>query len=255
MSTRASDTSLASFVTEHPLHYLWGLLADVLCGLYTFFFGILAILSARLFHSQRGVDFIGWLWSTLILRTCGITVEVIGAERLQPGRSYVIVSNHLSFFDIFATAATLPRVRFVAKKELLKAPVFGRALELSDHIVIDRKDPQSAIATIERAVRNAPDGIRILFYAEGTRSPDGKVQEFKKGGVSLALRAGLPIVPLSVSGTRKFLPKRAAIVRPGGKIRLVYGEPIETKGMPFEARDELNERVRRAVIANYIEDY
>src|SRR4029434_5862143 len=112
----------------------------------------------------------------------------------------ILISNHLSNFDIWCTMASMPMtVRFVAKKELLRLPIFGQAFALSDHIVIDRQDPESAITKINAAAANAPGGIGILFYAEGTRSRDGKIHEFKKGGVSLALRTGLPVVPMSVS--------------------------------------------------------
>ena len=136
----------------------------------------------------------------------------------------MLISNHLSNFDIWCTFACMPiTVRFVAKKELLQLPVFGQALAVSDHIVIDRQDPESAIDKINAAAARAPEGIGILFYAEGTRSRDGKIHEFKKGGVSLALRTGLPIVPMSVSGTRKFLPRGCAVIRPGGRVRLVLG--------------------------------
>ena len=167
------------------------------------------------------------------------------------------MSNHLSNFDIWVTLAAIPlKIRFVAKKELLKVPVFGQALALSDHIVIDRSNPDEAIQRINaQAARNIGAGFCILFYAEGTRSPDGKVHSFKKGGVTLALRSGLPIVPMSVSGTRKFLPKSRLIIRPGGRVKIVLDRPIETAAYRPEQRDELNELVRGIVIRNYVEDY
>jgi len=125
---------------------------------------------------------------------------------------------------------------------------------LSEHIVIDRQNPISAIEKINTAAARTPEGIGILFYAEGTRSRDGKIHEFKKGGVSLALQTKLPIVPMTVSGTRKFLPRGCAVIRPGGRVRIVLGEPVPTADLSFEARDELNERIRRTVIENYVED-
>jgi 1-acyl-sn-glycerol-3-phosphate acyltransferase len=166
-----------------------------------------------------------------------------------------LICNHLSNFDIWCTLARMPfQVRFVAKKELLRLPVFGQALGLSDHIVIDRQKPEEAIDKINAAATRAPEGIGILFYAEGTRSRDGKIHAFKRGGVSLALRAGVPIVPMSVSGTRKFLPRGCAVIRPGGRVRMVLADPIPTADVPYEQRDELNERVRQIIIGNYVED-
>ena len=94
----------------------------------------------------------------------------------------------------------------------------------------------------------------ILFYAEGTRSRDGKVNEFKKGGVSLAISTQLPVVPMSVSGTRKFLPRGCAVIRPGGRVRIVLADPIPTTGLTWDDRDALNERVRSVVVSNFVED-
>src|SRR5262249_25938737 len=142
------------------------------------------------------------------------------------------------------------------KQELLRVPVFGRALQMSNHIVIDRSNPAEAIARINERARNEQGShFGILFFAEGTRSLDGKVHAFKKGGVSLALQTGLPVVPVSISGTRKFHPKGSARIHPGGRVRIVLGAPIETRDCKFEQRDKLNDQVREQVIAGYIENY
>ena len=194
-------------------------------------------------------------WAKAVTGVCGMRLEVEGVHHLEPGRSYVIISNHESHLDICATIVGLGRkILFVAKQELLHVPIFGRALAVSGHIVIDRNNSESAINTVNAAVRDSPDGSCILFYAEGTRNEDGKVRAFKKGGVTLALRTGLPIVPLTVSGTRKLLPKGAMLIRPGERVRLTVAPPIETAGLPLEARDSLNERVREIIIRNCIDD-
>lgn len=253
-SRTATDDSLFSFALQHPFRYLWGLGADAWIAVSTIVVGTLAVIGTLLLRSGRVVDVLGRHWGRWIVRVCGIDLEVRGLERLQPGRSYVLICNHLSNFDIWCTLASMPfPVRFVAKKELLRIPVFGQALAVSDHIVIDRQDPEAAIRRINAAAARTPEGMAILFYAEGTRSRDGRIHEFKKGGVSLALRTQLPVVPMSVSGTRRFLPRGCAVIRPGGRVRIVFGEPIDTRGLPFEARDELNERVRQVVVANFVE--
>ncbi|HVO22390.1 MAG TPA: lysophospholipid acyltransferase family protein [Candidatus Margulisiibacteriota bacterium] len=238
-------------------HWLWGLAADLAIFVITVWWGTLAILVVLVTRRGWAVDAFGRIWGRWILKVCGIHVDVEGVEHLDRHRSYVIVSNHLSNFDIFATLGAVPLdIRFVAKKELLRLPVFGQALALSDHIVIDRSNPEAAITRInERVAAQINSGFCLLFYAEGTRSRDGKVHEFKKGGVTLALRTGLPIVPMSVSGTRKFLPRSHVIIRPGGRVKIVLGRPIATRDYPHERRDELNQRVRDAIVANYIEDY
>jgi 1-acyl-sn-glycerol-3-phosphate acyltransferase len=255
-SRATADDSLFSFALQHPLRYLWGLAADAYIFTSTLFFASAAVVG--IFVLRRGwiADPLGRWWGRGVVRACGIDLEVQGLERLAPGQTYVLISNHLSNFDIWCTIGFMPfPVHFVAKKELLRLPVFGRALKMSNHIVIDRQNPQSAIDEINRATADMTSGRGILFYAEGTRSRDGKVHEFKKGGVSLALNAGLPIVPVSISGTRKFLPRGCSVIRPGGRVRIVLDTPIPTAGVPFENRDALNEQVRQAVVRNFIEEY
>jgi 1-acyl-sn-glycerol-3-phosphate acyltransferase len=240
-----------------PVRLLWGLVATMATILLTGCFAVLAAVLVLVTRQPWPPDVLGPVWSRWILKVCGIHVEVEGLAGVDSRRSYVIISNHLSDFDIWAIFAALPlKIHFVAKKELLRVPFFGRALALSDHIVIDRSNPQEAIARINsRVAAQIDQGFCILFFAEGTRSADGKVGAFKKGGVSLAQLTHLPIIPLSISGTRKFLPKGRFIIHPGGSIRLVLGEPIDTTGAAPEGRAELNDLVRSIVIKNYSEDY
>jgi 1-acyl-sn-glycerol-3-phosphate acyltransferase len=239
------------------VRFLWGLAADAAIFFLTVIMGSLAVVSILITKSTHAVDYLGPIWSRWILRACGITVDVEGLQHIDPNKPYIVISNHLSNFDIWATLAALPgRIHFVAKKELTRLPFFGQALAMSDHIVIDRSNPEDAVARInDRIATQIGKGFCILFYAEGTRSPDGKVHAFKKGGVTLALRTGLPIIPMSVSGTRKFLPKGHLVIRPRGRIKLVLAPPVETKGVGVDERDALNERVRAIVIKNYTEDY
>ncbi len=248
---------ISSRLVTRPLDLLWGLGADLAIFFVTLWWGGLCILLMLLTRKGWPADVLGPIWARWIVTACGIQVEVQGVEHIDHNRSYVLISNHLSNFDIWAILAALPlRVRFVAKKELLRVPVFGQALALSNHIVIDRANPEEAIARINaRATEHSGTNFCILFFAEGTRSPDGKVHAFKKGGVTLAIRTCLPILPMSISGTRKFLPKGRGIIRPRGRVKIVLDRPIETASYRVEDRDQLNERVRAAVIQNYIQDY
>lgn len=250
--TTASDNAIRG-----PLRLLWGLAADLAIFVYTVCLGSLAVIGTLVTRQPWPVDFLGPIWCRWILKACGIHVDVLGLENVDPQKPYVIISNHLSNFDIWATLAALPlKIHFVAKKELLRLPFLGQALAVSDHIVIDRSNPGEAIARINaRVASQIGQGFCILFYAEGTRSPDGKVHPFKKGGVTLAMRTGLLIVPMSVSGTHKYLPKRSAIIRPGGRVRIVLDKPIDATTYTEDRRDELNELVRSIVVKNYIEDY
>jgi 1-acyl-sn-glycerol-3-phosphate acyltransferase len=246
--------SFAAFALQRPLHYLWGLGADLGIFCSTIVLGSSAIALTLLTRRSRPLHVLSRIWCRLNIWTCGIKVAVEGLEHLEPNQSYVVISNHLSNFDIWCTIAALPLdIRFVAKKELLRIPFFGQALAVSGHIVIDRQNSEEAISTINVAAARSTKGICILFYAEGTRSSDGAVHAFKRGGVTLALRTQLPIVPLSISGTRKFLPKRSVVIRPGGNVKIVLAPPIPTAGRPLDARDVLNDQVRDVVIANYLE--
>jgi 1-acyl-sn-glycerol-3-phosphate acyltransferase len=237
--------------SEEVFRLIRGVFVDAAIIFYTGAAASLAVLAALTTRSGRSVYAVERVWSRLVVRVCGMRLDVEGLEQLAPDRSYVIISNHQSHLDICATMVGLGRkILFVTKRELLDIPVFGRALVASHHIVIDRNDSQSAIRTVNTAVRDSPDGSCILFYAEGTRSPDGSILPFKKGGVTLALQTGLPIVPLTISGTRRLLPKGARFVRPGGSVRLCIAPPIETAGMPIEARDDLTERIRTIIAGN-----
>ncbi len=248
---------LSTRVTAKPLDLLWGLGADLAIFFVTLIWGTLCILLMLISRQGWPAEVMAPPWSRWILKICGIHVDVEGLEQIDRQRSYVLMSNHLSNFDIWVILGTIPAtVRFVAKKELLRVPIFGQALALSNHIVIDRSNPDQAIARINsRIAAHADENFCVLFFAEGTRSADGKVLPFKRGGVSLAIRTGLPIIPVSISGTRKFLPKRTFIIRPRGRVKVVLGAPIETAGYQIEDREQLNERVRDVVISNYTEDY
>jgi 1-acyl-sn-glycerol-3-phosphate acyltransferase len=242
---------------RNPLQFFWGIGAAIAMFFITIFWATVAVVLTLITRQAWPTDWVGHIWCRAILKLCGIHVDVIGAEHIDPRRAYVIISNHLSNFDIWATFGMVPaKIRFIAKKELLRFPFFGQAFALSDHIIIDRAKPEEAVEIINRKARERiNEGFCILFYAEGTRSRDGKVHAFKKGGVSLAIQTGLPVIPLSVSGTRKFLPRGSAIFRPGGNVKLVFAPPIDTKGLALDARDELNERVRDIIIGNYDADY
>jgi len=248
---------LSSRILEKPLDVLWGLGADLAIFFITLWWVTLCLMLMLI--SRRGwpADVLGPIWARWILNACGIQADVEGLEKIDRNGSYVLISNHLSNFDIFVILAALPvTIRFVAKKELLRVPVFGQALALSNHIVIDRSNPEEAIARINARVTGRGGGsFCILFFAEGTRSPDGKVHAFKKGGVSLAIRTALPIVPMSISGTRKFLPKAHAIIHPRGRVKIVLDQPIDTRSYRLDDRDALNQRVREIVTRNYVEEY
>jgi 1-acyl-sn-glycerol-3-phosphate acyltransferase len=243
---RSERRGLAAVVTNR----LWGLAADVAVILYTLILVPPLVLAA--YVAPRLSERIAIHWCRTVLWTAGAVVEVAGKERLPARGSFILVANHQSYFDICALVEVLGKLpRFVTKQELTRIPFFGQAVRALGQIVIDRADPESAKRAIDRAMRTLPGGVQVCFFAEGTRSIDGRIGTFKKGAVALGIVTGLPLIPVSISGTRKFMPKGSAIVRPGGRIRVVFGEPVLTQGVPFEHRDDLNLRLWSLVVREF----
>ena len=169
----------------------------------------------------------------------GVRTRAAYDPALDRSRPCVYVANHQSQFDIPALVLAMPaEFRMVAKRELLHIPIFGWALWLAGFVFIDRTDRDRAIERLEKTVRILRKGISVVVFAEGTRSRDGRLLPFKKGGFILALKAGLPIVPVSIRGGREILPKGSLRVRPGA-IDVVFGAPIPTTSYTFESRDDL----------------
>ncbi len=192
----------------------------------------------------------GVLWSRLILKSNRVKVQVIGAEKLRNWRSYVFISNHASNLDPLAVAQGIGHtLRFVGKKSLFRIPIFGWAVSLARMIPIDRSDGPAAVRRINRVVRELKEGISVFFFAEGTRSNDGTLQKFKKGGVVFALRSRLPIVPITIVNSSTILPKGSLRVKPG-IMKVIIGDPIETEGLRESARDCLLRRVRGIISRN-----
>jgi 1-acyl-sn-glycerol-3-phosphate acyltransferase len=187
-------------------------------------------------------------WARWIIATSGVHVIVYGIENLAPDRPHIVVSNHASWYDVFAIAANLPdRFSFVAKKELTRIPIFGPAWQAAGHISIDRSDTQSAIRTLEEAgERMRREHSAVVIFPEGTRSETGELLPFKKGAFMLALHTGVEIVPTAVRGGRNILPKGSWRVR-GGEIIVRFGSPIQTTGYNESNRDDLIVRVRREI--------
>ena len=166
------------------------------------------------------------LWSHLILKTTGVSVTVEGIERLTPGRTYVFVSNHQSIYDIPVLFDSLPyQLRIIAKASLARFPVLGWHLKRGGHLFVDRSHPDRP-GILKRWRSLVADGLSLIIFAEGTRSPDGHVARFKAGSFLLALEAQLPLVPLSVIGTRQVMPKGRLRTEPA-RVSLVVHDPIE----------------------------
>lgn len=189
-------------------------------------------------------------WARRLLRCAGANVVLENEQVIDPERPQILVANHVSWFDILALAGYVPgRSVFVAKKELMNVPVFGRAAKACGHIFIDRQDRTKAVESL-RAARQMleEESPTIIMFPEGTRSPTGELQQFKKGAFVLAIQTGVDVVPASISGSREIMKKGSLLVRPG-TIRVRFGEPISVEGVGLENRNELTDRAREALVA------
>jgi 1-acyl-sn-glycerol-3-phosphate acyltransferase len=189
------------------------------------------------------------IWARWILASCGVEVVAEFEADIDRRSAYVVMSNHQSVFDIVALVASLPLSwRFVAKRELTRIPFFGWGLLAGGHIVIDRGSHERAVASLKRAAERVRDGLSVIVFPEGTRSETEDLRPFKSGGFHLAMQAGVPILPTSISGSRKITPRRSLRVEPG-RILVRYGKPIPTAGLPIEQRERLKQHVRDAIVA------
>ena len=189
-------------------------------------------------------------WSRNILKAAGTPVVPEGLERIPKNRPVIYVSNHSSMFDIWALSATLPgSVRFLAKQELFRIPLLGPAMRAAGHIPIDRAARKKAFAAYDEVARMIRNGISSpVVFPEGTRSRTGELLPFKNAPFGLAIAAQVPVVPVYVHHTFEILPKGAWRLRPR-PIRLLVGDPIETKGLQPHDRERLRDEVRAAMVA------
>ncbi len=226
------------------LKFVWGAAATVLSVMYTVVMAPMAALLAAL-GMHRGVSALSRAWGWLIIRTCGVTVEIEGLEHLRGLKSYVLVTNHQSFFDIFAILAFMPGdIRFVAKKELLRIPLIGYTLRNNGHIVIDR---QRGGKSIRRALEAARGSYPICVFAEGHRFNDNSVHPFNEGAAWIAIATKLPCVPMAIMGSGAFFPRKAMVVIPGGRMKMKIRPPIPAEGAERAALTRtLEETVRAA---------
>ncbi len=196
------------------------------------------------------------MWTWVGLRIGFVHLSTRGRNKVKDGQSYIIVSNHQSLYDIPALMNGLDmQFRWIIKKELLKIPLFGYALYASRHVFIDRTNTNKSIESINKAMERLPKGVSVMFFAEGTRSFDGKVGKFKKGGFIIAIQRGLPILPVTVNGSHKFMPDKNTMAFYPGPIEVVIGDPIETSMYTKETINELIDKTRKAIVSNHNPDF
>lgn len=200
-------------------------------AVYTVVFGALSIGSSFLGGQGHFAHWCARAWSWCILATTGVRVHVEGLSRLAPDRTYVFVANHQSLYDIPVLFAALPyQLRIIAKESLGRFPVLGWHLRRTGHMLVDRRHPdRKGVLTWAAALTGR--GLCLIVFPEGTRSRDGRIGAFKAGSFLLALQAGLPVVPLSIVGSRHVMTKGQLTTRPG-EVRLIVHEPVTTTLTP-----------------------
>jgi 1-acyl-sn-glycerol-3-phosphate acyltransferase len=192
-------------------------------------------------------------WGQNLLRVAHIPVQVEGLEHLVPGQAYVFAANHRSNFDIFALVAVLPgRFLWVAKKSLFQIPILGQALSRMGSISVDRDNLRSAVRSLDQATAIVKRGVSLIIFPEGTRALSRELLPFKKGVFIMAIKAGQPIVPVSISGTRFIQPRGTIRMKPG-PIKVVISPPIAPQ--TFRRKEDLMHAVRQAIDTHYDPDF
>jgi 1-acyl-sn-glycerol-3-phosphate acyltransferase len=211
-------------------------------------YGLVSLVISLFESSGRRQIAVARAWAQCLLWGSGVRVKVEGLEKIAPDGSYVFVSNHLSYMDTPVVLANIPvQFRFLAKSGLFQIPLLGTHLARAGHIPVPRDDARAAVKTMTTAAQAIRErGISLLIFPEGGRSQTGELADFKEGAAYIAIRAGAPLVPVALQGTREILPFGSAHVR-AGSVTMRIGEPIPTSQMQVRDRmrvsSELHDRI------------
>ena len=233
------------------LYFLYGLYQYIIVWPIMVVLTLFTAVFTMIFVPFRNAEFVHRVqqfWSRAFYRLMFLPVTVEGLEHIQPGQSYVFVSNHQSMFDVWLIYGWLPVIfKWLMKAELRKVPFVGIACKAAGHIFVDRKNPKAAMESMEDIKKQLKDGVCTVIFPEGTRTKDGQVGRFKRGAFQIALDLKLPIIPISLSGCYDVLPKGKPFVyrRP---VRMYVGEPIDIT--QFENNNDAIDFVRNKVIEN-----
>lgn len=226
--------------------YTW-LIFIPLLALLTALFGAFAILLSVLGYAHLAGRWAGRNWARLLALLTPMRVTVHGREHIDAKQSYIIVVNHQSNYDILVLYGWLDiDIKWVMKEEIHKIPVIGYSCEKMGHIFIDRRNTEKALHALEKAKRRIVDGVSVIFFPEGTRSLDGKLLPFKKGAFRLAQDLGLPVLPITLVGTRDILPARSLALMPG-HARMIIHPPIPAPDKTPAALPELMKTARERI--------
>jgi 1-acyl-sn-glycerol-3-phosphate acyltransferase len=232
------------------LIYLWAPFANLLWYLYTIVMGSLSLLVSPFDRTGELQHACARWWCRLVAWTIFARIRVHGVEHVQRGRPYVYMANHASLIDTPALFAYLPyQFRIMAKKSLFNVPFMGWHLRTAGHFPIDQQNPRKTALSLRRVIEGVKNGRSLAVFPEGRRTDDGQLQKFEPGAFKLALRAGVPIVPVTIRGTFEMLPRTSLAPRPG-RVDVILSEPIDTTEYTEKTLAALIERTRAAIAAH-----
>jgi len=232
------------------LIYLWAPFANLLWYLYTIVMGSLSLLLSPFDRTGELQHACARWWCRLVAWTIFARIRVHGVEHVQRGRPYVYMANHASLIDTPALFAYLPyQFRIMAKKSLFNVPFMGWHLRTAGHFPIDQQNPRKTALSLRRVIEGVKNGRSLAVFPEGRRTDDGQLQKFEPGAFKLALRAGVPIVPVTIRGTFEMLPRTSLAPRPG-RVDVILSEPIDTTEYTEKTLAALIERTRAAIAAH-----
>lgn len=233
----------------------------ILYILYQYLIGFPLIIVVTLFTALLTIICFPWrngklprtvqvFWSRSVLWLLLVPIEVTGREHVNPKQSYVFVANHQSFLDVFAVYGWLPNnFKWLMKKELRKIPFVGTACAVAGHIFVDRSNPRAAMESLKYIKAQLHDGISTVIFPEGTRTKNGKMGRFKQGAFKIAMDMELPVVPISLSGFYKAMPRHQFFVSPRARVKIHIGEPVDISQFEDinEAMNFLREKVENGM--------
>ncbi len=237
----------------HYLDYCRSLVITIpLIYINTIVMGTLSLIASIFDRSGKLQHFCARAWARILLWSVGARVTARGLEKIAPGRTYLYVANHQSYIDIPTLFATLPvNFRILAKKSLFSVPFMGWHLRRSGHIPLDRSSSKSGLKSLYDAAERVKAGTSLIVFPEGTRSSDGAIHEFKGGSFLLATRSGVPIIPITLNGTRGILIKDSWHLHPG-HVEMIVHDPIDTSAYSPKNVEDLAEKTRTIIARDFV---
>jgi 1-acyl-sn-glycerol-3-phosphate acyltransferase len=224
------------------------LITDPIIILATIIMGSISLLTSLFDSDGRIQHQISRVWSRMLLKVSGVRMQVEGLEKIDPGATYVFVANHRSFMDIPVLLAYLPlQFRFLAKKGLFLIPFLGTHLRRAGHLPVVKDNPRASLKSMTDAARILREhGMSVMLFPEGGRSKDGSLQDFIEGAAYIAVKAGVPVIPIAMTGTREVLPMGSLQIM-SGVVELRIGDPISTANMTMQNRANLTQMMHDRV--------